>query len=542
MRMQEFDVVVVGGGVSGLRAAIAARQAGARVALLSKVHPLRSHSAVAQGGLNAPLGRDDSPEAFAEDTLIAGDGLSNREVVNAFVREASEAAVWLDRMGTPFNRDGDGRLDLCRFGSNTHNRTCYADDRTGHIVLQVLHEQFTRAQIPSFEEWFVTSLVVDDGVCLGVIALGLRTGKLEAFASRAVVLATGSFTYLYHPSTASLGTTGDGQSLAYLSGARLMDMEMVQYHPTVMPGNRALLITEATLGEGAEVVNSQCEAILTSKALPRQKICLAIHEATQDQRGPAFLDLRPLGKERLLSRFPQTHELVRLLAGLDVTKEPVPILPVPHRTMGGIETDARGETSIAGLYAVGECASNGLNGAGRLAGNTLAESVVFGRRAGEAAAGHADGSAKKTFPLVSLSDGEKRLTAIVGRESTEDSAGKIHSELAGCMSEKAGLIREASGLTETLERLLSLKNRYRRLGVRNSSRIYNYELTSYLELGSMLNLAELVVEAARTRTESRGAHRRSDFPTRNDENWQAHTIVTLREGAPRWEKKPAALS
>jgi succinate dehydrogenase / fumarate reductase, flavoprotein subunit len=221
--MQEFDVLVIGGGASGLRTAIAAKRAGASVGLISKVHPLRTNSAIAQGGLNAPLGQDDSPEKFAADTIIAGDDLCNREVVKAFSEEAAKEVIWLERMGVPFNRDTEGRLDFRAFGSNGRNRTCYADDRTGHIVLQVLHEQFQREQIPSFEEWFVTSLVVEDGACVGAIALSLRNGKLDSFPARSVVLATGGFTRAYLPSTASFGTTGDGQSLAYEAGARLMD-------------------------------------------------------------------------------------------------------------------------------------------------------------------------------------------------------------------------------------------------------------------------------------------------------------------------------
>ncbi len=538
--MQEFDVLVIGGGASGLRAAIAAKRAGASVGLISKVHPLRTNSAIAQGGLNAPLGKDDSPDSFAADTFRAGDELCDRDVVKAFTQEASKEVIWLERMGVPFNRDKEGRLDLRSFGSNSRNRTCYADDRTGYIVLQVLHEQFQREQIPSFEEWFVTSLVVEGGTCLGAIALGLRNGKLDSFSARSIILASGGLTRFYLPSTASLGTTGDGQSLAYEAGARLMDMEMIQFHPLVFPKKQGLLITEAVLNAGAIIVDQKGESVTDLKGMPRHKICLSIHHAMQNGGGGVSLDLRPIGKEKLRGYFPQTQELLRTVAGLDITKELVPIRPLAHRPIGGIETNAAGETSVPGLFAVGECACNGLNGAGRLAGNALTEAVVFGRRAGETAAKHATVGSKKSFPTAKVAEEEKQLARIISAESSTDSLGKIHSELGHLMNEKVGLIRSGTGLQEALSQIQSLKDRYSKLRVKNPSKIYNYELTSYLELGSMLTLAEIVASAARARTESRGAHQRADFSERDDTNWKSHTLVSLGVGSGQPQKKPVA--
>ncbi|HEX9273293.1 MAG TPA: FAD-binding protein, partial [Candidatus Binatia bacterium] len=504
------------------------------------VHPLRTNSAIAQGGLNAPLAKDDSPDSFAADTFLAGDELCDRVVVKAFTQEASKEVIWLERMGVPFNRDKEGRLDLRGFGSNSRNRTCYADDRTGYIVLQVLHEQFQSEQIPSFEEWFVTSLVVEGGICVGAIALGLRNGKLDSFSARSIVLASGGLTRFYLPSTASLGTTGDGQSLAYEAGARLMDMEMIQFHPLVFPKKQGLLITEAALNAGALIVNQKGESITDLKGMPRHKICLSIHHAMQNGGGGVSLDLRPIGKEKLRGYFPQTQELLRTVAGLDITKDLVPIRPLAHRPIGGIETNAAGETAVPGLFAVGECACNGLNGAGRLAGNALTEAVVFGRKAGETAAKHATAGSKNSFPAVKVADEEKQLARIISAESSKDSLGKIHSELGHLMNEKVGLIRSGTGLQEALGQIQSLKDRYSALRVKNPSRIYNYELTSYLELGSMLTLAEVVALAAGARAESRGAHQRADFAERDDTNWKSHTLVSLVGGSAQLQQKPVA--
>jgi succinate dehydrogenase flavoprotein subunit len=536
--MPEFDVVVVGGGVSGLRAAIAAKHAGASVALITKTHPLRSNSALGQGGINAPLGKDDSLEAFAQDTLTAGAGLSERSVIQTFAQEAAKEIFWLEQMGVPFNRDGDGRIDRRPFGSNSRNRSCYADDRTGHMVLTVLYEQFQRYGIPLFEEWFVTSLAVDGDSCVGAIALGLRSGKLDAFSARAVILATGGFMRMYAPSTVSVGTTGDGQALAYLSGARLSNMEMVQFHPTVFPKGQGLLITEATLGSGAEIVIQQGATIQIAQNAPRSALCLAISNAAQNGDGAAFLDLKPIGKERILSFFPQTHELLKSVAGLDSTKDLIPIRPIAHRPMGGIQTRPTGETSLAGLFAVGECACNGLNGAGRLAGNTLTESVVFGKKVGEAAAGYAKSATKKAFSPAKLVDEEKKLAALVSGDSAQDSLAKIHGDLGRLMSEKVGLVRDSGGLQQALDGIKRLQERHRRVKVRNPGRIYNYDLTTHLEIGSMLAVAEVVARSAEARTESRGAHSRQDFPATDDANWKSHTVVRLAAGSAQIEKKP----
>ncbi|MBV8359640.1 MAG: FAD-binding protein [Deltaproteobacteria bacterium] len=540
--MPDFDVLIIGGGVAGLRAAIAAKRAGASVAMVTKVHPLRTNSAVAAGGLNAPLGGDDSVADFVQDILAVGENLSDPQIVNTFAAQARDEIIWLDRMGAPFNRDAKGLLSRRRFGANRHNRTCYADDHTGHVVLQVVYEQFQRERIPIFVDTFVTSLTIDNASSPGVIALSLRSGALELLTARAIIFATGGFTRLYLPSTASIGTTGDGHSLAYLAGARLMDMEMIQFHPTVFPGGPGLLITEAALAEGGEIVNQNGEAIIEAKFEPREKLSRSIYQTLQNGSGSAFLDLRPLGKDKLVSGFPQTCELVEAVAGLDASKQTLPIYPSAHRSIGGIETDAAGRTSVNGLFAAGECACNGLNGAGRLAGNTLSEALVFGQRAGEAAASFARAEQRKNPPISRVNDEERRLSLLTtagAASAGADSPLKLHAELGKLMNDRVGLVRDGSSLQTALDQVRTLKERYARIRLRNSSRIYNSELTSYLEVGSLLNIAELVTMAALARTESRGAHYRTDFPRRNDSEWNCHTIVSQVDGAPNVVTKPA---
>ncbi len=530
--MQEFDVVVVGGGAAGLRAAIAARQAGAKVALLSKVHPLRTNTGLAQGGINAPLGPDDSPEAYAGDILQAGDGLCDPGVVQNFTHQAADAVMWLEHMGVPFNRGADGRFDRRKFGSNSRARSLYVDDRTGHVVMQVLYEQFQRERIPLFADWFVTSLAIDSARCVGVTALGLRSGTLDSFAARAVILATGGFTRGYLPSTVSMGTTGDGQNLAYQAGVPLMDLEMVQFHPLVYPGGNALMITEAVLAEGGRVVIGDGQQIANFAGATRDKMCLAIAQAARDGAGVS-LDLTLIGSQKLRARLPQTTELIRTVAGLDAAKDLIPIRPVAHRPVGGIEANTAGQTPMHGLFACGECACTGLNGAGRLAGNILTEGVVFGARAGEAAAAYAKSAGGVSFPAGRLEEERKRLEALVSSEKADDTAGRVHAELGTLMDRDAGAMREAGGLQAARDQIHALKERYSRLRVRNQAAIYNYELVAYLELGAMLNLAEALVVAAAARKESRGAHRRSDHPARDDRTGISHTIISMVQGAPQ---------
>lgn len=537
--MPQFDVLVIGGGAAGLRAAIAAKRAGASVAVLSKVHPLRTNSALSPGGLNAPLGSDDSAEKFAQDIRAAGDGLCDAEAVDVLASDAARAVIWLERVGVPFNRDDAGRIDRRPLGSSSVHRAAYADDRTGHMVLHVLHEQFQREDIRCYQEWFATSLVQDGGVCRGAVALGHRSGELETFSAGAVVLATGGATQLYRPCTSAVGTTGDGLMLAYGLGVGLVDLEMVQFHPTVYSQARTALISEAALSEGATLVDAAGGALAGTAGLSRAQLAAEVHHAGRNGGGPVSLDLRPVAD--LTSRFPRAVEAVKTLAGIDVTQATVPVQPVAHRPMGGIETNAAGETSVAGLFAVGECANNGLNGAGRLPGNTLTEAVVFGKRVGEAAAGHAR-SAGSTGGNGSWASADRdRLAEITsGGGASGDTLGTIHRELGELMNANLGVARTEAGLAAAREGIRGLQQRHAALRVNNKSRVYNYALTSHLELGHLLKLAEATALAASGRTESRGAHRRSDHPERDDANWKAHTVVRDQDGSPTLDTRPVS--
>ena len=508
------------------------------MAVLSKVHPLRTNSALSPGGLNAPLGSDDSAEKFAQDISSAGDGLCDTEAVNILAADAAREVVWLERVGVPFNRDADGRIDRRALGSSSVQRAAYADDRTGHTVLHVLHEQFQREDIPCFAEWFVTSLIQEGGVCTGAVALGHRSGQIETFEAGAVVLATGGATQLYRPCTSAVGTTGDGLMLAYDLGVGLVDLEMVQFHPTVYSDTRTALISEATLGEGAKLVNAEGETLVNATGLSRAQLAAEVYKAGHNGGGPVSLDLRPVGN--LASRFPGALEVVKSMAGLDATQSPVPVRPVAHRPMGGIETNAAGETSVAGLFAVGECAHNGLNGAGRLPGNTLTEAVVFGKRVGEAAAAHAKSAgAGDAGGGRAAQDGE-RVAEITSGGSSGDTMGAIHRELGELMNANLGVTRADAGLAEAQDKIRALQQRHAALRVNNKSRIYNYALTGYIELGNLLKLAEATALAARGRAESRGAHLRSDHPEKDDSNWKAHTVVRSQDGSPTLDTRPVS--
>ena len=550
--MPEHDILVIGGGIAGLRAAVEARRSGLDVVLLAKTHPLRSHSCTYQAGVTAALAPDDSWEQHAQDTVRGSDYLADQDIVEGLCREAPERVLELDRMGAPFTRDATGHLAWRRLSGSLRPRACYAADITGHVILQTLYEQALKEQITTYSEWFATSLLMVDGICRGAIALEMKTGDLQLFQARAVILATGSAGQLYSPTTASLGCTGDGVALAYRAGARLMDMEMLQYQPTALQ-EKGVLVTEALLSEGAVLVNKSNERFLEGSApeakelAPRDVVARAIEKEVREGRGQdgaVLLDARPLGEK--LASFSHTRWSVKALTGVDLSQSPVPVRPAMHRPMGGIQTDQEGTTSVSGLYAVGECACPGVHGANRLGGNSLLEAVVLGARTGGAAVSYTRGigSSRAAVPgsQSQLQDEAQRLGQDLPSRSGNDSARKIRLDLRELMHTNVGLERDGQGLTDAGQRVEELKARFQRVGAQQESKAYNFDLLSYLELGSLLEVAKVVVASALARTESRGAHFRRDFPQRDDAQWLKHILITSSPDGPTLDFKPVVIT
>ena len=548
--MPQHDVLVVGGGFAGMRAAIAARLAGADVALVSKVYPVRSHSSGTHSGINAALSPGDSWQAHARDTIMAGDFLCDQDAVEILCQEGIGDVVDLEHMGVIFSRDQRGAIDVMPFPGSSTPRTCYVGDSAGHIILQVLYEQVLRRGIKTYDEWFVTSLVVDEGVCRGVIAQELSTGRLHSLDARAVVLATGGVGRIFQPSTSATTSTADGMALAYRAGVPLMDMEMVQYHPTTLKG-RGVVVTEAARGEGAYLINARGERFMGSQApsagemAPRDICTRAIQAEVTEGRGEdgcVFLDFRHLDRERMDDRLPETKLLVQRLAGLDITQDPVAVKPAMHRPIGGIQVDLRGATSLPGLFAAGECASVGAHGANRLGGDSLLACVVFGRRAGEAAAGHARSASSGRGSQAFLADEERRARELAARNGAGETVGSIRGALAREMHRKVGTHRSRVGLREAREVVVQLRERYSRVATPDTGGAYNPALSTYLELGNMLDVAQVMVDSALARQESRGAHLRTDFPERDDQGWLRHTLAAWTPQGPELSYKPVVVT
>ncbi len=549
--MPAHDVVIVGGGVAGMRAALAARQAQVDVAVVSKLHPVRSHSAGTRAGINAALGDGDSWEQHAHDTVRASDYLGDQDAISLLCQEARAEIVALDHRGTPLNRAPDKRLQLRHLPGSSQPRSSFVDDLTGHVILHVLYEQVLKEQLPTYDEWFVTSLLMHDGACRGVVALDLHTGTIEAIHAKAVVLATGHAAQIYAPNAASLACTGDGLSLAYDAGATLLDMEMVQYHPFTIGGRKAIPLTKALVGAGAHVVNADGERFMTHAAatcaeLAAADVCArAIQREIDAGRGvdnAVLLDVTQVDTGLLKQQFPQTLTLVKNFSGRDLTKEPIPVRPAVQATLGGIAVTTAGATSVPGLFAAGSCANVGVHGAGELSGNQLMESLVFGGRAGAAAADAARAAAGGQAPVALASAEEQRVQTLLEREQSDDTAAKIRAELGALMQSHAGLLRNASGLASAAEALDALRQRYTRLGVTNQQRVFNSELVGSFELGGLLQVAAAALAAATARQESRGSHQREDFPERDDEHWLRHTAITATPDGPQVAFRPVQVT
>jgi succinate dehydrogenase / fumarate reductase flavoprotein subunit len=520
------DVLVVGGGIAGLRAALAAGSGGASVAIASRAHPTRSYSVVVQDGFNAALAGGDTWEAHAADTNAWGDGLCVPEVVESVCREARGLVMELDGLGVPFNRDGSEVTGLQLRGASAA-RTAFVDDMAGLATTHTLYEQCLRASVTFYEEWTVTSLVVADGACSGAVALEQATGKLEVLQAKAVVLATGGPRRLYEPSTASLHCTGDGMALAYRAGAPLVDMEFVEYHPAVLK-NQRLAMPELCWAYGGEL-RTAAGAVLHATDGGAGEFLRAVQRAA-DEDGHVELG-GPWAESRSQDLLFNTQHRVKQLTGLDIAKDAVAVRPAMHRVLGGIAVDAGGATSIGGLYAAGECAGTGLHGAAGLPGNFLLAAVSSGKSAGQAAAQYARSAAAPGPGGEALERDRGLVSGALQREGAKPLA-EMRSELAGLMHRNVGMVRDNAGLQQTARRIEQMRESYSSLGAGSTGSEYNFGLGQYLETGSLLDVAGAIVASALAREESRGVHYRSDHPARDDANWGKHLLATAGDAGP----------
>jgi len=557
-----YDVLIVGGGGAGLRAAIAAADTdpGLRICLVSKVYPMRSHTVSAEGGAAAALRPEDSWENHAFDTVKGSDYISDQYVVETFVREAPTELIQLEHWGCPWSRDPDGKISARPFGGMTTWRTCFAADKTGFHMLHTLFQTSLKYdRIERMDETFVTSLLVEDGRCVGVVGLNQRSGRIDAVRAKSVLLATGGNGRVYAFSTNGQICTGDGISLAYRAGVPLKDMEMVQFHPTGLPST-GILITEAVRGEGGYLINNKGERFLkdyvpTKMELgPRDIISRA--EILEFEKGNGFegeygnymhLDVRHLGEKHIDAKLPFMRELGLDYVGIDIVHEPIPVRPVEHYMMGGIDVDISGATIIPGLYAAGECANIGLNGANRLGSNSLSECLVFGASTGRAAALHAlEAKAPTSNPIDSMLRDETRRVQNTfldaGSKGTEKLS-DIRRDMQRTMDDNVGVFRTEAGLSDQVKNLARLRERFQSLKLDDHSLVFNTELTAAIELDFMLEQAEVMTISALNRKESRGAHSRRDFPDRDDANFLANTMATrVAGGPPKLDLRPVRIT
>ncbi|MDI6805065.1 MAG: succinate dehydrogenase/fumarate reductase flavoprotein subunit [Candidatus Bathyarchaeia archaeon] len=557
MEKYAHDIIIVGAGLAGLRAAIAAAEVGNKldIAVISKLHPLRSHSVCAQGGTAAVMREKDSYDLHAFDTIKGADYLADQDVVEFFVRRAPREIILTEHWGLPWSRTSDGKLDQRPFGGHTYPRACFAADMTGFHEMHTLYGKATSYNnIKFYDEWFATSIIVENNTAVGLTAIELKTGEMHAFQTKALVMATGGHERIYEFTTFSYTTTGDGMAMAYRAGAPLMDMEFVQFHPTGLIPSGAL-ITEGARGEGGYLINAKGERFMKNYApekmelAPRDVVSRAEQTEINEGRGlegpygPYIaLDLRHLGEERINERLPLIREVAIKLGGVDPVKEPIPIRPAAHYSMGGIKANIKTETPIAGLYAAGECSCLSLHGANRLGTNSTAECLVFGAVAGEEAAKHALSNSLKELSKEKLLAEEKRVfDEILGSEGGER-VPVIRDEMRHVMNEKVWIFRRGDQLESALKEIRALKERFKHIKVQDKGGPFNTGLVDALQLDFMLELAEVTIVSALQRTESRGAHSRVDYPKRDDINWLKHTLAYYTKEGPRLEYIPVTIT
>jgi fumarate reductase flavoprotein subunit len=562
------DVLLVGGGAAGLRAAIAIAETNPSlsVAVVSKVYPMRSHTVSAEGGAAGVIAANDTLDEHAYDTVSGSDWLCDQDAVEAFVQEAPRELLQLEHWGCPWSREPNGRIAVRAFGGMKNMRTWFAADKTGFHMLHTLFQTSLKySDVMRYDEWFVTRLLVDDGRVHGVVAIELRTGRIEAITAKSVVLCNGGSGKVFPFTTNANICTGDGMALAYRAGAPLKDMEFVQYHPTGLPFT-GILITEAARAEGGWLLNKdgyrylqdydlgkpEPTPVLRSMELgPRDRLSQAfVHEVEKGRTiespyGPIVnLDLRHLGEKLIETKLPMVRELCMQYERIDPVKELIPVRPVVHYMMGGVHTDINGATPIEGLFAAGETSCVTINGANRLGSNSLPECLVFGARAGKAAAEYA--ASAKLPPAVVMSQADDEVRRIDRLRSTDrgtEGIADIREAMQSTMEDSAGIFRSGDSLTKGVDQLADMQQRLEHVQLSDETRVFNTELVAALELANMLDIAETILQSALQREESRGAHQRTDFTTRDDERFLNHALVYRdADGSARIERLPVTIT
>ncbi len=563
----QHDVVIIGGGGAGLRAAIAVAQQHPEldIAMVSKVYPMRSHTVAAEGGSAGVIRPEDSLDDHCNDTIGGADWLADQDAVEAFVNEAPRELVQMEHWGCPWSRNQDGTIATRPFGGMKIERTWYASDKTGFHMLHTLFQTSIKyTEIKRYDEWFASKLLVENGRCQGVVAIELRSGRIRTILAKSIIMCTGGAGRVFPFTTNGAIKTGDGMAVAYRAGVALKDMEFVQYHPTGLPGT-GILITEAARAEGGILVNKDGRRYLQDYGMgppdpwPRKK---AMELGPRDRLSQAFiqemrkgntikgkygpvthLEVMHLGEKHIDKRIPFVRELCKLYAGIDPVYEPIAIRPVVHYFMGGIDTDINGATSLPGLFAAGECACVSINGANRLGSNSLTELLVFGKRAGEAAAAFA--KTQGEFDVSALeaqaSEEHTRIRALLHSEGSHRPA-DLRIEMTHAMEDGCGIYRTDESLQVCLEKMKDIRERSSDLRLDDRSVSYNTDLTNALELDYMLDVALSIVHSAIARTESRGSHQREDHPERDDEKFLCHSMAYRTDGDPRIEYKDVVIT